>query len=395
MVISDGNGKPHLVSWGDCFCPNNDADNCGVCGGEGLELNCEEEYGTLTEGTYCDCDCNVELGCGCGERAPSSMCPWAPEIEVCSEYDCPPDPDAVSFNVYRENAAGELVLEEEGLRYNHYTHKGLGWEEPYTYAISYTLASYTLDSLEYFSTAVSTSPSGRTATVAEYDDNQNSENAERKSAVTDAEVLGCIYPSSCAYDNENPANTYLENSCWWPTYGCDCESPEDSVVDECGECGGDSSSCFDCADQPNGDGYLDNCGDCVGGETGLTECVADCNDVWGGVSVEDECGVCEGDGTSCLSLYNGLIPDEYSIHNIYPNPFNPFANIVYGIPELSNVKVTVYDLQGRQITVLQNDIQTPGYYAIQWDASQYSSGVYFIEMLSDDFRQIKRVLHMK
>ena len=59
------------------------------------------------------------------------------------------------------------------------------------------------------------------------------------------------------------------------------------------------------------------------------------------------------------------------------------------------MKVTVYDLQGRQIAVLQNDIQAPGYYAIQWDAAQYSSGVYFIEMLSDDFRQIKRVLHMK
>ena len=107
------------------------------------------------------------------------------------------------------------------------------------------------------------------------------------------------------------------------------------------------------------------------------------------------CGVCEGDGTSCLSLYNGLIPDEFSIHNIYPNPFNPYANIVYGVPELSNVKVTVYDLNGRQVTVLQNDIQTPGYYAIQWNATQYSSGVYFIEMLSDDFKQIKRVLHMK
>ncbi|SVB70694.1 uncharacterized protein METZ01_LOCUS223548, partial [marine metagenome] len=183
--------------------------------------------------------------------------------------------------------------------------------------------------------------------------------------------------------------------CWWPTFACDCESPQYSVVDECGECGGDSSSCFDCADQPNGSGYIDNCGDCVGGETGLTECVADCNDEWGGIAVEDECGVCEGDGTSCLSLYNGLIPDDYSIHNIYPNPFNPYANIVYGVPELSNVKVTVYDLHGRQVTVLQNDIQTPGYYAIQWDAAQYSSGVYFIEMLSDDFRQIKRVLHMK
>ena len=59
------------------------------------------------------------------------------------------------------------------------------------------------------------------------------------------------------------------------------------------------------------------------------------------------------------------------------------------------MKVTVYDLNGRQIAVLKNEFQTPGYHSIQWDASQYSSGVYFVEMLSGDFRQIKRVLHMK
>ena len=77
------------------------------------------------------------------------------------------------------------------------------------------------------------------------------------------------------------------------------------------------------------------------------------------------------------------------------NPFNPYANIIYAVPENTNVKVTVYDLNGRQIAVLKNEFQTPGYYSIQWDASQYSSGVYFVEMLSGDFRQIRQVLHMK
>ena len=111
--------------------------------------------------------------------------------------------------------------------------------------------------------------------------------------------------------------------------------------------------------------------------------------------VVDYCGECGGDGTSCLSLYFGLIPDEFSIHNIYPNPFNPYANIIYAVPENIHVKVTIYDLNGRQISVLKNEFQKPGYYSIQWDASQYSSGVYFVEMLSDNFREIRRVLHMK
>jgi hypothetical protein len=370
-----------VVDWGDCDCPeDNPADICGVCNGGGY-----------AEGE-CDCEGNIEQGCGCGEDPPSTDTCWDNETPVCNLYECPADPDALNFNIYYEDAVGDLFLEKGGWKYNHYTQTGLDWVEAVTYAISYSYQGQ-----EYFITDRLT-----------YDDNQNPENSVRILGVTDAEVLGCIYPSSCAYDNENPANIYLENSCWWPTYGCDCESPEDSIVDECGECGlsqvqGECTSCGDifgnadpdCAGVCGGDAVEDDCGICVGGETGLTECVADCNYEWGGIAVEDECGVCDGDGTSCLSLYNGLIPDDYSIHNIYPNPFNPYANIVYGIPELSNVKVTVYDLHGRQIAVLQNDIQTPGYYAIQWDAAQYSSGVYFIEMLSDDFRQIKRVLHMK
>jgi len=367
-ALSDGSGAYVVAHWEPCDCSEaNPADECNVCGGEGI-----------ADGA-CDCDGNTDSGCGCGEVAPSSMCPWAPDVKVCSEYECPPDPNAVSFNIYRDNAVGDLIRIEEGWIYNSYIHPGLNWDASFKYAISYTY-----ENQEYFYTAIS-----------KYDDNQNSENAVRIPGVADSEVLGCLSPSSCTYDNDNPANSPLENSCWWPTYGCSCESPQYSVVDECGECGGDSSSCFDCADQPNGDGYIDNCGDCVGGDTGLIECVADCNNEWGGTAVVDECGECGGDGTSCLSLYNGLIPDDYSIHDIYPNPFNPYANIVYGIPELSNVKVTVYDLHGRQIAVLQNEIQNPGYYAIKWDATQYSSGVYFVEMLSDDFRQIKRVLHMK
>ena len=129
--------------------------------------------------------------------------------------------------------------------------------------------------------------------------------------------------------------------------------------------------------------------------TGQVERLLDCSGVCGGEFVVDGCGECGGDGTSCLSLYYGLIPDEFSIEKIYPNPFNPYANIVYAVPENIHVKVTIYDLKGRQVTVLKNEFQRPGYYSIHWDASQYSSGVYFVEMLSGNFRQIKRVLHMK
>ena len=104
----------------------------------------------------------------------------------------------------------------------------------------------------------------------------------------------------------------------------------------------------------------------------------------------DENGLCPD-----LSLAEFMIPDEFSLDNIYPNPFNPRANIVYSLPEYTHVKVTVYDIRGRTMDVLINGFETAGYYTIKWDASAFASGVYFIEMRSDCFREVRKVLHMK
>ena len=112
----------------------------------------------------------------------------------------------------------------------------------------------------------------------------------------------------------------------------------------------------------------------------------------------DACGECmesEVNPDACLSLYNGLLPDEFSIKNIYPNPFNPRTNIVYTVPENAYVKIAVYDLRGIKLAVLKNDYQTAGYYTITWDASSFSSGIYFIEMQSHDFREVRKILQIK
>ena len=170
-----------------------------------------------------------------------------------------------------------------------------------------------------------------------------------------------------------------------------------------------SGNCYDYVDPDGEDGDLPVSGTslhgtCIGGWFGFAggnidqeEC-ENTDGYWSEYGY-DGCGECVGDSEyiegSCLSLYNGLIPDDFSIRDIYPNPFNPHANIVYGIPQYSNVKIAVYDIKGREVAILQNEMQSPGYYEIHWDASAFSSGVYFIEMRSEDFRQIKRVLHMK
>jgi len=67
--------------------------------------------------------------------------------------------------------------------------------------------------------------------------------------------------------------------------------------DECGVCGGDNSSCADCAGTPNGDASEDNCGTCD--DDPSNDCDMDCSGVWGGNAEEDECGICSGDNSSC------------------------------------------------------------------------------------------------
>jgi len=92
---------------------------------------------------------------------------------------------------------------------------------------------------------------------------------------------GCTDPSACNYDE---SATEDDGSCEYE-------------VDECGICGGDNSTCYDCAGIPNGDNELDNCDICD--DNPDNDCVQDCSGEWGGSAELDECGVCNGDNSSC------------------------------------------------------------------------------------------------
>jgi hypothetical protein len=86
---------------------------------------------------------------------------------------------------------------------------------------------------------------------------------------------------------------------------------------------------------------------------------------------------------------------EYRLGKAYPNPFNPVTTISYAIPEVSLVTINVLDLSGRKIETLVQETCSPGKYQIEWNASSYSSGVYFIKMESANYTNVRKVLLVK
>jgi len=180
-------------------------------------------------------------------------------------------------------------------------------------------------------------------------------------------------------------------------FDCDFSNSIASVEDECGVCGGDNSTCTGCMDDA-----ACNFNDCNGDEVLGDPCTIEDNQL---CSYPEEVylncdGSCindsDGDGVCDeLSLFNGLIPEDFSIHSIYPNPFNPVTSITYGLPEHANVQIVVYDLSGQQVETLMNDFQTPGYHSVNWNADKLPSGVYLIRIDSEDFTQTQKVVLVK
>ena len=89
------------------------------------------------------------------------------------------------------------------------------------------------------------------------------------------------------------------------------------------------------------------------------------------------------------------IPLEYVLSPAYPNPFNPITNISYIIPEDGEVSLTVYDLEGRKVTILEQSLKHAGSHKVEWNASNYPSGVYFITLNTEEFNQTQKVILMK
>ena len=90
-----------------------------------------------------------------------------------------------------------------------------------------------------------------------------------------------------------------------------------------------------------------------------------------------------------IQTVSNEVPKKFILNQNYPNPFNPQTKIKFDVPsnvkgQMSNVKLVIFDLMGREITTLVNEELKPGTYEADWDGSGYSSGVYFYKLVVGD-----------
>ena len=88
------------------------------------------------------------------------------------------------------------------------------------------------------------------------------------------------------------------------------------------------------------------------------------------------------------------IPNEYSIKN-YPNPFNPVAQLEFSIPELGFVSIKVFDILGKEVKTLVNEIKSPGRYKVMFDGSSLPSGIYYYRIEAAGYVQTNKMLLLK
>jgi type IX secretion system substrate protein len=101
--------------------------------------------------------------------------------------------------------------------------------------------------------------------------------------------------------------------------------------------------------------------------------------------------------TGVIGIENGgtTFPQEFSLSQNYPNPFNPVTVINYQLPKSSNVKLSVYDALGQNVSVLVNESQRAGNHAIEWNAGDFPSGVYFYRLDAGSFVSSKKMILIK
>ena len=100
-------------------------------------------------------------------------------------------------------------------------------------------------------------------------------------------------------------------------------------------------------------------------------------------------------GITEVNMTDIILPTEVSLSNAYPNPFNPTTMMTYDVPSDMNVSIGVYDVRGRLVHELVNDMREQGRYDVIWNAENQSSGVYFMKLVAGNTMKTQKMVLIK
>lgn len=89
------------------------------------------------------------------------------------------------------------------------------------------------------------------------------------------------------------------------------------------------------------------------------------------------------------------IPNYFSLAQNYPNPFNPATQIKFSVPKAVKVSLKVYDVLGKELVTLVNEMKQPGFHTVEFNASNLASGIYFYRIDAGEFSSVKRMVLVK
>ena len=96
-----------------------------------------------------------------------------------------------------------------------------------------------------------------------------------------------------------------------------------------------------------------------------------------------------------ITQNGNTVPVEYTLSQNYPNPFNPTTKINFALPKSGLVTMKIYDILGKEVATLVNEVKNAGSYTVDFNASNLTSGVYFYKVSVNGFSEVKKMLLLK
>ena len=96
-----------------------------------------------------------------------------------------------------------------------------------------------------------------------------------------------------------------------------------------------------------------------------------------------------------LEIDESIIPTDFNLYRSYPNPFNPTTTLEFDVANSGIVNFTVYNINGRIVDSILSKFYTPGNYQIKWEAQDFPSGIYLIQMRTESSTYLQKVMLLK